>query len=517
MDFRPVLTAAEMRACDLAATDDLGLPGLVLMENAGRGVAEIVRRELGAAAVGRPPLVVIVCGGGANGGDGLVAARHLACAGVPTRVLLAAGHARREGDAAVALLALERLGGVSIEDSSAWIDEAPWNARLLEATVVVDAIFGTGFRGPIAGAAATALGAMNRARASKIAIDVPSGLDADTGRAAAVVFRADLTATMGAWKVGLAVDATAPVGRVEVVDLGVPVTASARCFLLNEPAIAARVPRRSPFANKGSSGHLLVVAGSAGKTGAAVLVGQAALRAGAGLVTLASTAAGQTALDAKVLELMTARYADGEDPDPATATATLTALLGRAQAVAMGPGIPTGAGMRTLVRQLASRLPLPTVLDADALNALGTQAAGILAGAAAPRILTPHPGEMGRLLGLSIAEVQADRIGHARRLAEASRAVVVLKGARTIIAAPDGVAFVSPIACAALATAGSGDVLCGVVGALLARQLDPLTAAQVAVYAHGLAGQQLASRFGDGALAGDLPIAVAEVMARLAG
>jgi hydroxyethylthiazole kinase-like uncharacterized protein yjeF len=512
-EFLPVLTAAEMRAADAAATREHGIPSLLLMENAGRGVAELIRRELPA---GRPALVAIVCGGGSNGGDGLVAARHLLRAGVPVRLLLTAARGKLQGDAAMALLAVERMG-LPIEDGSAWTDHSRWQARLSDATIVVDAIFGTGFRGPVTDGPAAALAAMNDARSVKIAIDIPSGLDADTGRAEGIVFRADLTATMGAWKLGLLVEAAAPVGRVEIVDLGVPLAApGARCRLLDERGIAARLPRRSAFANKGSSGQLLVVAGSAGKTGAAVLVGQGALRAGAGLATIASTAAGQTALDAKVVELMTARYTEGDDADPAFSVAALTALAKRAQALAIGPGIPTGAGMRALVKELAARLSLPMVLDADALNALGTEAAGLLAEAPSPRILTPHPGEMGRLLGISIPDVQADRLGHARRLAADSRAVVVLKGARTVIAAPDGFAFVSPISCASLATAGSGDVLCGVIGALLARRLDPLAAAQVGVYVHGLAGLELAGRLGDGVTAGDLPLAVAAVMTRLA-
>ena len=515
-EFPLVLTAVEMRAADAAATRDLGLPSLLLMENAGRGIAEIVRREAGAQPPGRTPLVAVVCGGGSNGGDGFVVARHLSRAGLPVRVLLTVPRGKIRGDAALALGAVERMF-LAVEDGSGWTEPTPWRARLGEATVIVDAIFGTGFHGPVTDVPAVALQAMNEARAARIAIDVPSGLDADTGRAEGIVFRADLTATVGAWKIGLLVDASAPVGRVEVVDLGVPVAAvDARCRLLDDRGIVARLPHRSASAHKGSSGELLVVAGSAGKTGAALLVGQGALRAGAGLVTIATTAAGQIALDAKVIELMTARYTEGDDADPATAVAALTALAKRAHALAIGPGIPTGARMRALVRQLAARLSLPMVLDADALNALGTEAAGLLATAPSVRILTPHPGEMGRLLGIGTSDVQADRLGHARRLAADAHAVVVLKGARTVIAAPDGFAYVSPIACGSLATAGSGDVLCGVIGALLARQLDPLTAAQVGVYIHGLAGQELAIQLGDGLVAGDLPRGIATVMARLA-
>jgi len=517
-----------MRAADTAATSRLGVPSMILMENAGRGIADVIRRELeGAGAApsgaGAAPSgagdVAIVCGGGSNGGDGFVAARHLARAGVAVRVALTAPPVKVGGDAAVMRVALERMGGVSIADGSGWTSEAAWREWLAGAGVVVDALFGTGFRGPITGVPAAALAAMNAARARKLAVDVPSGLDADTGRATGPVFRADVTATMGACKVGLYVDADAPVGRVEVVELGVPILtddgAGARSYLLDEAGVAARLPRRRPSAHKGSSGHLLVVAGAPGKTGAAVLVGQAALRAGAGLVTLASTAPGQAALDAKVVELMTARYTSRADVDADEAIAALIALAQRAQAIAIGPGIPTGEAMQAVVRRLASTAPRPMVLDADALNALGTDAAAVLAPAPAPRVLTPHPAEMGRLAGLPTTDVQADRLGVARRLAAAARAIVVLKGARTVIAAPDGRAFVSPIACSALATAGSGDVLCGVIGAFLAGGSDPLVAAQTAVYVHGLAGEALASGLGDGVTAGDLPPAVAAVIARL--
>jgi NAD(P)H-hydrate epimerase len=518
-DFPALLTAAEMRAADAAATARLGVPSLILMENAGRGTAEVVRRELGAlppAAGGGSGPVAVVSGGGANGGDGFVIARHLARAGVAVRVALTASPASVRGDAAVMLAALERMGGVAVSDGSAWSTEAEWRGWLAGASVVVDAIFGIGFHGVIAGAPAAALAAMNAARGRKLAVDIPSGLDADNGRAAGPVFRADVTATMGARKIGLYVDADAPVGRVEVVDLGVPMSpgdgAGARCHLLDEAGVAARLPRRGLSAHKGTRGHLLVVAGAPGKTGAAVLVGQAGLRAGAGLVTLASTAAGQAALDAKVVELMTARYASRADIDPDEAVAALAGLAERVQAIAIGPGIPTGDGMRAAVRRFAATAPRPMVLDADALNALGTDAPSVLAPAPAPRVLTPHPAEMGRLTGLSTSEVQADRLGVARRLAAAARAVVVLKGARTVIAAPDGAAFISPIACPSLATAGSGDVLCGVVGALLAGAADALAAAQVAVYVHGRAGESLSPRLGDGVVAGDLPVAIASTI-----
>jgi len=521
-EFPPLLTAAQMRAADAAATATFGIPSLLLMENAGRGVADIARRELGDAAKAKAKAkgkVTIVCGAGANGGDGFVAARHLARAGVAVHVMMAAPRDKIRGDAATMLAALERMGTVTVEDGSGWSEQARWVAALAGADVIVDAVFGIGVRGAVVGVPGAAIAAMNAARACKLAVDIPSGLDADSGRAEGAVFHADVTATMGARKLGLYLEAEAPVGRVEVVDLGVALpadgAAAARSFLLDGAAIAARLPRRRPSAHKTSSGHVLVVAGSPGKTGAAVLVGQAALRAGAGLVTLASTPAGQAALDAKVVELMTAAYAADDDIDPDGAARALAKLAARAQAMVIGPGIPTGDRMRDVVRRVASTAVQPMVLDADALNALGTDAASVLVQANAPRVLTPHPGEMGRLAGTSTAVVQADRLGHATRLAAATRAIVVLKGAHTIIAAPDGTTYISPISSAALATAGSGDVLAGVVGALLARGCDALTAAQIGVYVHGAAGVDLEAVLGDGVAAGDLPRAIAAVMARL--
>jgi hydroxyethylthiazole kinase-like uncharacterized protein yjeF len=510
-----VLTAAQMREADRVACERFGLPSLLLMENAGRGLAELV---LSRAAARRRAgdNVAVVCGSGANGGDGFVAARHLALRGVDVRVFLCAPRSRVEGDAAVALGALERLPAVTIEDGSAWTDELTWRASLEGATVIVDAIFGIGLRDDITGVPWAALSAMNASPAYKVAADIPSGLDADTGRVHGIAFAADLTATMGARKVGLVLDAAAPVGNVEVVDLGVPLRPAADagsiCHWTNGDALEADLPRKGATAHTGTAGHLLVVAGSAGKTGAALLAGRAALRGGVGLVTLASTAAGQAALDAKVVEIMTARYTDGEDADPRSSSGTLAALAVRMNAVAIGPGIPTGPNMRGVVRELASRLAVPMVIDADALNLLGTDIVRVLSIAQAPRILTPHPGEMSRLMSRSVEEIQADRLGAVRHLAGRTNAVIVLKGARTLVGAPDGTVYVNPTACGALATAGSGDVLTGLLGALLAQGLEPLAAARAAVFIHGAAGELVAERLGSGLAAGDLPDAIASLI-----
>ena len=505
-----VLTAEQMRGADRGAVETLGLPSLLLMENAGRGVAALI------ASRGAAGWVAVVCGAGANGGDGFVIARHLARRGVDARVLLCAPRARIGGDAAIMLGARARAGG-SVEDGSAW-DEPRWRHALTGARVVVDAIFGIGLRDDVTGVPAAALAAMNATSAHKIAVDIPSGLDADTGRVRGVAFRADVTATMGARKLGLVLDADADahIGAIEVIDLGVPILPAADAGplarWLDGGVVRAELPRRGATAHKGSAGHLLVIAGSAGKTGAAVLAGRAALRGGVGLVTVATTAAGQAALDAKVVEIMTERYTDTDDADARESANRLAVLAGKMRAVAIGPGIPTGPGMRAVVRDLVARLTVPIVVDADALNMLGTDVGRVLSNVAGPRILTPHPGEMARLVGKTTAEVQEDRLGVARALATRTRSVVVLKGARTLVAAPDGTVFVNPTACGALGTAGSGDVLTGLIGGLLAQGMTPLSAACAGVFIHGAAGERVAARVGSGLTSGDLPDAIADVI-----
>ncbi len=541
-----VLTAAQMRAIDGALIERLGLPSLVLMENAGRGVADVVTREGAALDSGTPETgsrsardpagggltsptsargldVRIVCGAGQNGGDGFVVARHLLRRGADVKVFLALPPAKLAGDAAGFARVLYSIAPDVVVDLSAEDDAKVWQERLRGAAVIVDALFGTGLRSDVTGAPAAAIAGMNVTQALRVAVDVPSGLDPDTAEIRGSAVKAHITATMGARKLGLVLDAEAPVGRIEVVDLGVApesvllaaVAQGPLCHLVEAGDVAGLLPRRGPAAHKGSAGHLLVVAGSPGKTGAALLAARAGLRAGAGLVTIASTAAGQAALDAKVMSEMTARYAEDEVPGP-DAFDRLATLSERMAAVVLGPGIPTGEGMAKLVERLVGELPVPLVVDADALNLLGGEIEAVAVRAEAPRILTPHPGEMARLRGTPVKEVQRDRLGHARRLAAATKAVVVLKGARTIVATPDGTAFVNPTANPALGTAGSGDVLAGAIGAFLAQGLDAKDAAIAAVFVHGAAAE-LATRAlrTSHLMASDLPDALARACEEL--
>ena len=512
-----VLSADQMKAVDRAAIDKLGLPGLVLMENAGRGVAEIIARA-------RPHLpgldVRVVCGSGQNGGDGFVLARHLLDRGAQVQVFLAMPREKMVGDAAVFARAFEALPGALVRDASFEEDATTWRAYLAGADVIVDAVFGTGLRSEVTGPAAAAIRAMNAVDALRVAVDIPSGLDADTGFVRGVAFAAHVTATMACRKLGLVLDPDAPVGRVEVVDLGVPLEAAAEaaqaegplCYWLEGEGVARTLPRKGPGGHKGTAGHVLVIAGSAGKTGAALLAARAAMRTGAGLATVATTVAGQAALDAKVVAEMTACYADGDDADEAS-YARILALAGRMKAAALGPGIPTGPGTAALVRRLVAELPIPMVVDADALNLLAEDAAGVASSSRAARILTPHPGEMARLCGLPIAEIMKDRLGHARRLAQRSHAVVVLKGARTIVATPDGTAHINPTANSALGTAGSGDVLTGVIASLLAQGMEAPAAACAGVFVHGESAEIAIQTLGShNLMAGDLPDAIARTL-----
>jgi NAD(P)H-hydrate epimerase len=358
-------------------------------------------------------------------------------------------------------------------------------------TVIVDALLGTGLKEDVRGAIGDAIDRLNSLpkKITRIAVDIPSGLDSDTGATHGRAVRADATYTMGLPKIGLV---TSPgfeaTGELHIVDIGIPrglpEKKGLRCWLLEEADVARRVPVRPKSGHKGTFGHLLVVAGSHGKTGAALLCGESALRGGAGLVTLAVRPDVQKVLEGRVRELMTGAFAD---------EAQLRALARGKRAVALGPGIATDDAMRDLVRRWAKELPLPMVIDADGLNLLAG-AVDVLKGAAGPRLLTPHPGEMARLCDTTTEAVQSDRVGIARTLAARTGAFVALKGARTVIAAPDGRAFINPTGNPGMGTGGTGDVLTGLVGSLLAQGLDPLDALLLGVYCHGRAGDRAAMR-----------------------
>jgi NAD(P)H-hydrate epimerase len=483
-----VVSTAEIRALDREVIDGVGVPGAVLMDAAGKGVAELAR-DLSVSGRGE---VVVFAGAGNNGGDGFVAARHLANWGVHTTVILCAPQQNVRGDALIHLRACEK-SGVTVLDGSTPEGLAAATVATARARVVVDALFGTGLDREVTGHLADAIGRINAHAGVKVAVDVPSGMDADRGQPLGVCVRADHTVTFAFPKRGLV---GAPgftlAGRVHVVDIGIPeklaIARGVAMRLLDDAALEPLALPADPLAHKGTRGHLLIVAGSVGKSGAALLCGSAALRAGAGLVTLAAPAALQPVVEGRVLELMTTFYGD----DFATLGQALTEALRGKRAWAAGPGMPHATEMREILRKLAAR-GLPLVFDADALNHLA-EAPEILE-SRPPSVLTPHPGEAARLLRSTVAEVQADRVAAAEKIAARFSAVAVLKGARTVIAGGGRLA-ICPTGGPALGSGGTGDVLTGIVGALLGRGVAPFEAACAAVYAHGKAGDLLAAERG---------------------
>ncbi len=479
-----LLTREASRAIDRAAID-AGVPGVILMENAGRGAADALLARFG-DRLGR---VVIVGGTGQNGGDAWVIARRLIAHGVRSRAWLAGARDRVEGDARINLRALEAVGGAAEELGEGGAAEA-----LEGATLIVDGLFGTGLDRPIEGWRRALVEAMAASDAPVVALDLPSGIDADTGAVLGAVAPAAMTVTFAAHKRGLWQGAgRAAAGDVVCVDIGVP-PPPAHDRLLSLSDAARGLPARRWDAHKGTAGHVLVLGGSAGKTGAARLSARGALRGGAGLVTIAIDAAGQAGLDAAVLEVMTAPL--GDDPE-----ADARALAEGKGACVLGPGFGLAADRRALALALARSLPTPTVLDADALTALADVGLEALQGAPR-RVLTPHPGEAGRLLGVSAAEVQADRYAAAAAIAERSGQVAVLKGAGTIVAEPGRLA-VCPLGHPALGVAGTGDVLAGAIAAALAAGGPAFEAACAAVLLHAHAGE-LAARADRGLLASEV-------------
>jgi ADP-dependent NAD(P)H-hydrate dehydratase / NAD(P)H-hydrate epimerase len=519
----PLATAEEMRRADRRATERFGVPSLLLMENAGRGAADALERVLGPVG-GRH--VVVISGKGNNGGDGFVVARHLLGRGGRVSAWLVGRAEDVHGDARVNLDALQRAGERVTEapDPSGSVFDR-LRAELAEADVIVDALLGTGVRGPATGAVAAGIEAINAAGSAGrpvCALDLPSGLPSDGETPAGPVVRARVTVTFGLPKLGLVLPGGAALaGRVEIADLGIPrawLGEGIPTALLEAADVRAVLPARPAEAHKGSYGHLLVVAGSVGRTGAAVLACLGALRSGTGLVTCATPASQQPVVAAQLPEPMT-------EPLPETAARTISAksveriveLLSRMDALALGPGIGLDPETRAAVQTLVREVERPMVIDADALTALAGKP-GLCRDAPAPRLLTPHPGEAARLLGSSIVEVQADRIASARRLAADSGAIVALKGAQTVVASPDGRVTLNPTGNPGMATGGTGDVLTGVTGGLLAQGVVPTAALAAAVYLHGLAGDLAAAERGQaGLVAGDvanaLPAAIRRVLA----
>jgi ADP-dependent NAD(P)H-hydrate dehydratase / NAD(P)H-hydrate epimerase len=498
--LEPLPDAEEMRATDRWAIEERGIPGAALMERAGTGLARVIAAR---APSGR---IAIACGKGNNGGDGLVAARLLREAGREVDVLAvwpvddfgpdAAGQAARLPGAAPAPFAPERLEGAS---------------------VLVDALLGTGFSGAPRDPAAAAIAAINAAAAPVVAADVPSGVDASTGEVEGAAIEAVATATFHLAKPGLWIHpGKAHAGDVEVVPIGTPDGAPVQPRIgLIGPRVLDAVPHRGAGSTKFSSGNVFVLGGSRGLTGAPAMSATAAQRAGAGYVTVAAPAPFEPIFGVTLLEAMFVALPEAEGALAAEALDPALQAIERADAVVLGPGFSKREGAQELARALAGRIPVAAVIDADGLNALAGRAGELLSGRPAATVLTPHAGELGRLLGLDSEEIARTRLRHARAAAAETGAVVVLKGDDTLVADPSGRVAVSPGGAPGLATAGTGDVLSGVIAALLAKGLGPFGAACAGVYAHVRAGQLAAAPHGaDGVIASDVIARLSEAFAR---
>ncbi|MBE0503133.1 MAG: NAD(P)H-hydrate dehydratase [Desulfuromonadales bacterium] len=500
-----ILTAEQMREADRRSVVDLGIPGVVLMESAGRAVAcEILRRYSHLA----PGPVLVLCGKGNNGGDGLVLARTLLQHGWQVTTVLLAAEAAITGDARLHLEILQRLGA-TLEFAGDLHGVDTLLPLLPVPALIVDALLGTGLSSPVTGHYAAAIDWMNRSPALKVAIDIPSGLDASRGAILGPVLYADLTVTLAAAKLGQVIyPGVTCCGELAVAEIGIPqvvLDELAAGILLEAGDVRDFLPARPAVGHKGTFGHLLLVAGSCGKSGAAVLAASAALRAGAGLVTVATPASQQGTLAVKLTEAMTTSLDEVAGELAGTAFAQIAALWSDKKVLAIGPGLGRSPATVAVVRKVVAECPLPLVIDADALFALADATELLKARPVGTTILTPHPGEMAHLLGISIAEVEADRIATARCFAEAHGVILVLKGARTVIAAPDGGIMINPTGHAGMASGGMGDLLTGIIAALLCQGAPPLAAAAAGVWLHGRSGDRLRPRFGDaGLLARDL-------------
>ena len=514
-----ILTAEEMRQVDRLTTERYGIPSLTLMENAGTGVARFIAQRWPDFAQRR---IVVFCGKGNNGGDGFVTARHLRDLGAKPLVYLLAAPEEMRGDAATNCKRWQETYGELhvIRDSSAWQSA---KAALASADIIVDAILGTGTRGAVAGLLAEVIEAVNQrrgpARSAVVAVDIPSGLVADTGEADGPVVQAAYTVTFTAPKTGMIASASGNyVGQLRVHDIGSPPELIEEVGKSDIRWVDAREvskfaqPRRAD-GNKGSYGHALIVAGSVGKSGAAVLASWAALRTGAGLVTVATPKPVLPIVAAQTPEIMT-------EPMPATEAGTISMrsfeyerfdkIVKGKRALAIGPGLTTQDETQQFVHAVVAKRGVPIVLDADGLNAFAGRAPELKNGTG-PIALTPHPGEMARLVGCEIKDVQARRIEVARKSAADWNAFVILKGHQTVIASADGQVFVNSTGNPGMGTGGTGDVLTGMLAGLTAQfgTSDWVRVLAFGVYLHGLAGDIAYADTGEAPLlASDLILAI---------
>ncbi|OGQ49418.1 MAG: hypothetical protein A3I09_03965 [Deltaproteobacteria bacterium RIFCSPLOWO2_02_FULL_47_10] len=487
-----LVTSSQMRALDEAAIKG-GIPSLDLMERAGKGVAELVKKKFP-----KKDIVSVVSGKGNNGGDGLVAARHLAKAGYNVQVYLLSPWSEFSPDARTNW---ERLAGLNVS-----VHEDFSDVNIKKASCIVDAILGTGLTNDVTGRYRAAIEFINSLLKPVVSVDIPSGLSADTGEPLGVAIRAKYTVTFGLAKLGL-FTGSEYAREVTVIDIGIPEKLiKGTGYNLVEPSLfAGFFGERPRQAHKGDFGHLLVIGGSTGKIGAGLLACRGGLRVGTGLVTYALPASAYVKFDTKSPEIMYEGLSDnGKGIIGKEAVSALRLLFQNKDAASLGPGIGTSDDTKKAVCEIIRKVSIPLVLDADGLNCLAGNMEA-LKDAKQPLVLTPHQGEMSRLTGLDIKEIKADRVGVAKSFAKKYHVYTVLKGHRTVTATPDGNIFINPTGNPGMASAGMGDVLTGVIGGLIAQKIPVETSVVAGVYLHGLAGDIASSEIGErGLVASDV-------------
>lgn len=500
-----VVSPSTMRLMDKTAIEEYKIPGVVLMENAGTKLAQAVQNMWNFRESKVSRKIAVFCGKGNNGGDGFVAARHLVNSGFETMVFIIADPDSITGDAAINLEIIKNMDvPIKIIQDASHLDEVM--PLLKESSLVVDAIFGTGLKGDVRGIAREVIQIINGLDVPVVSADIPSGICGSTGKVLGVAVKATKTVTFALPKIGLLLYPGAEyAGELITADIGMPTklieSVDAEAELLDASVVNRNFKPFPPDAHKGNFGRVFIIAGSVGMTGAAALSATAAVRSGAGLVTIGIPESLNDILEVKVTEAMTLPLP--ETPDRSISLAALHKALSFARmcdVAVLGPGISTNDETREFVKRFIANCTVPLLLDADGLNTIAENP-DILKDAKAPIVITPHPGEMARLLSISVSEVQADRIIAVKTAAEKFACTAVLKGARTLIAGSEGRLMINPTGNAGMATGGSGDVLSGMIGAFLARGMKACEAAAAGVYLHGLAGDLAAMEKGQTCLA----------------
>jgi len=501
-----VLTSTQMKEIDRVTIEEMGISGPTLMENAGLKIFQNIQkrfREL------NKEKIVIVAGKGNNGGDGFVVARHFFNHGTDPEVLLLASKNEVKGDAALNLKIADEIG-IKIHEICSPKDLNLQKGKILKATLLIDAIFGTGLTKPAEGFYVKVIELINKSKAYTIAVDIPSGLSSDTFQIIGPCVKADLTVTLAAPKIShVFPPAEEYVGELEVADISIPSSLfdkdDLKLEFVEEKTVAPYFKRRKRDAHKGTYGHLFILSGSLGKTGAAVMAGKAALKMGAGLVTVGTPESCLPIVARSMDELMT-------EPLPETPEKTLSSealdrvlsLLEGKDAVMIGPGISTHPSTAEFVLSLLPKIKIPVVIDADALNILASKPE-LIKSLHKPAVLTPHPGEFARLLNLSTREVVEKKLELVPQFAAEYGVYLVLKSYRTLTAAPDGKVYINATGNPGMATAGSGDVLSGMMASMIIQEKNLLEAVLAAVYIHGLSGDLGVEKLGEKPLlAGDI-------------